>query len=136
MSEISGTPRRLGRPHHRVRRRVAARDAGAQYGPVEPGHTLASEVAQGQAVPFRLGATGQGVVPAGDVDARGRERQGRGVPGLAEADDGDARSLEQAEVDHPRHLSFRVERPISARMTAMIQKRMTMVGSCQPFFSK
>ena len=32
--------------------------------------------------------------------------------------------------------SFKVERPISASTAAMIQKRMTMVGSAQPFFSK
>ena len=32
--------------------------------------------------------------------------------------------------------SFKVESPASASTEAMIQKRMTMVGSCQPFFSK
>ena len=36
---------------------------------------------------------------------------------------------------HP-YLSFNVESPISARIVAMIQKRMTTVGSCQPSFSK
>ena len=44
--------------------------------------------------------------------------------------------LEVGEVDHAHHLSFKVLRPIRARMTAMIQKRMTMVGSAHPFFSK
>ena len=34
------------------------------------------------------------------------------------------------------HRSFRVARPAIARMAAMIQKRMTMVGSAQPFCSK
>ena len=34
------------------------------------------------------------------------------------------------------YLSLRVESPISASTAAMIQKRMTMVGSAQPFFSK
>jgi hypothetical protein len=32
--------------------------------------------------------------------------------------------------------SLRVERPINASTMAMIQKRITMVGSCQPFCSK
>ena len=36
----------------------------------------------------------------------------------------------------PGHRSFNVERPTSARTMAMIQNRMTMVGSCQPIFSK
>ena len=34
------------------------------------------------------------------------------------------------------HRSFSVASPAIARIEAMIQKRMTMVGSCQPFFSK
>src|SRR5262245_36097446 len=34
------------------------------------------------------------------------------------------------------HRSFSVERPTNANTMAMIQKRMTIVGSCQPFFSK
>ena len=36
----------------------------------------------------------------------------------------------------PSHRSFSVERPISASTNAMIQKRMTIVGSRQPFCSK
>lgn len=34
------------------------------------------------------------------------------------------------------HLSFRVDNPTNARITATIQKRMTTVGSFQPSFSK
>jgi hypothetical protein len=34
------------------------------------------------------------------------------------------------------YLSFNVDRPIRASTMAMIQKRMTMVGSFQPFCSK
>ena len=34
------------------------------------------------------------------------------------------------------YLSFSVERPISAKTTAIIQNRITTVGSAQPFFSK
>ncbi len=34
------------------------------------------------------------------------------------------------------YLNFNVESPISASTMAMIQKRMTMVGSFQPFCSK
>ncbi len=37
---------------------------------------------------------------------------------------------------NPIYLNFSVDSPISARMTAMIQKRITIVGSDQPFFSK
>src|SRR6185312_16107255 len=34
------------------------------------------------------------------------------------------------------HRNFNVDRPPIARIDAIIQNRMTMVGSCQPFFSK
>ena len=34
------------------------------------------------------------------------------------------------------YLSFSVDSPTSARITAIIQKRITIVGSDQPFFSK
>ena len=50
---------------------------------------------------------------------------------------GDTLVAEAGDLDHSRcYLSFKVERPAIARIEAMIQKRMTMVGSCQPFFSK
>ena len=34
------------------------------------------------------------------------------------------------------HLSFNVDMPINAKIDAMTQKRITIVGSAQPFFSK
>ena len=45
-------------------------------------------------------------------------------------------SLVSSDRDHRAHLSFKVARPAIARIEAMIQNRMTMVGSSQPFFSK
>src|SRR5207344_2333445 len=70
------------------------------------------------------------VVPGGDRGApfaqaaRGRE------PGLAESHHRDPLLREGL------HRIFNVESPTSASTIAMIQKRITMVGSAQPFFSK
>jgi hypothetical protein len=64
----------------------------------------------------------------------------RGQAVLAEADDGEALSAEQARgkgsFEECAHRIFNVARPTSARIIEMIQNRMTMVGSAQPFFSK
>ena len=53
-----------------------------------------------------------------------------------EAEDGGALSPECRRGEQRAYLSFSVERPIKASTMAMIQKRMTMVGSFQPFCSK
>src|SRR3546814_11635762 len=63
---------------------------------------------------------------------------------FAEAEHGHRQIGEEAEIDtgsghrdsRPPYLSLRVARPARARIEAMIQKRITMVGSAQPFFSQ
>ena len=65
------------------------------------------------------------------VSARQAERPVRLRPSTAAV-----LSAIEASADHRRYRSFRVDRPISARTMAMIQNRITMVGSSQPFCSK
>ena len=60
-----------------------------------------------------------------------RPRGGEAAPGHAQ----DAHLAAGVALE-PGHRSFNVERPTSARTMAMIQNRMTIVGSCQPIFSK
>src|SRR5262249_53761789 len=78
------------------------------------------------------------VVPGEDLGAA--EPQGLRASGAraCETEDRDFLVGECAGGKHPlaAYLSLRVERPISARTKAMIQKRMTMVGSFHPFCSK
>src|SRR3546814_17333148 len=72
------------------------------------------------------------------------QRPGGGQTRFAEAEHGHRQIGEEAEIDtgsghrdsRPPYLSLRVARPARARIEAMIQKRITMVGSAQPFFSK
>ena len=54
---------------------------------------------------------------------------------LAQPDHGEALAGEECRRESA-HRIFKVARPTSARIIEMIQKRMTMVGSAQPFFSK
>ena len=68
---------------------------------------------------------------ASDVDAGRRQRARRGAGRCAPARARRTRlPSRMAEIDHRAHRSFRVARPTSARIMAMIQKRITMVGSC------
>src|SRR5690606_1173234 len=73
------------------------------------------------------------IVPGGDIGAAGHQRPGRRDAAAAETKDGDAAAGKGRDGDH---LSFRLDRPISASTTAMIQKRMTICGSVQPICSK
>ena len=64
---------------------------------------------------------------------RARRRQA----GARQPEDADCLFPEELlDRDHRPHRSFNVESPISASTTAMIQKRITMVGSLQPSCSK
>ena len=74
------------------------------------------------------------VVPADHVGAAGEQRAGADQPGAAEAEHRDLLAGETGDGDHYR--SFSVERPTSASTTAMIQNRITICGSVQPFCSK
>ena len=75
------------------------------------------------------------IVPAGDRGAEISERAHRGEAGAAQPDDGVASARENM-FGKCAHRIFRVARPMRARIIETIQKRMTMVGSAQPFFSK
>ncbi len=98
---------------------------------VEPGHIrLAHDEALGNGGIARR----RRVVPRNDIGAHRPQRRRRRQAVAAEADHGEALSGE--DVGRKVHRIFNVARPTSARIMAMIQKRMTMVGSAQPFFSK
>src|SRR5262249_39956999 len=84
----------------------------------------------------RLGPGAWRIVPGHDGCARALKRGDRRQPRFAEAHEGEAPLGEGGEIDHPPHRSFKGESPASGRIEAMIQKRITMVGSAQPFFSK
>src|ERR1041385_3416351 len=73
------------------------------------------------------------VVPGPDLRTAGGQRAGSNEPALAKTEHGDGTA---GFVRNADHRSFRVASPASARIAAMIQKRMTMVGSAHPFFSK
>src|SRR5262249_47255498 len=99
--------------------------------PVEPGglrdrHTLGG----GGLAPRRR------VVPGMDAGATGPQSRSGREPGPREAQHGHVLSLISGHGARRAHRSFKVARPAIARIEAMIQNRMTMVGSCQPFFSK
>ena len=77
------------------------------------------------------------VIPDRDLSTPGSEAPRRRQACTAKPNHGDARAGKGGEGGAWRcHLIFSVESPTSARIMAMIQKRITMVGSAQPFFSK
>src|SRR3546814_5360721 len=71
------------------------------------------------------------VVPRGDRCAHTTECVGSREARAREAHDRNRPALQVSGKDH-RHLSFSVARPMTASTEAMIQKRMTKVGSCKP----
>ena len=75
------------------------------------------------------------IVPGRDLGAAGDKRLRGGEPGAAKTEERHAPAAECADRRH-RHLNFSVERPMSASTKAMIQKRITICGSYQPFCSK
>ena len=74
------------------------------------------------------------VVPADDVGPAGEQRAGADQSRAAEPEHGDLSAGEAGDRDHQR--SFSVDRPTSASTTEMIQNRITICGSVQPFCSK
>ena len=73
------------------------------------------------------------VIPRRHPRPARQQRVDRRPPAAGEAEDGVMLAGEGGAGDH---LSLRVERPASARMKLMIQKRITTVGSLQPRCSK
>ena len=126
----------LGRDRRRMGARQFMRNAGGKQ------QRVSAERAGGRVLhrqPGSLsGRAGFGlVIPGGDISTPGSQAQRSGQAGTAQPHHGDARAGKGGEGGAWRcHLIFSVESPTSARIMAMIQKRMTMVGSAQPFFSK
>ncbi len=75
------------------------------------------------------------IVPGQHVCPHRGQRTRRRQAVAAEADNGEVRAGEQRG-GKAGHRIFKVASPTSARMNEMIQNRITMVGSAQPFFSK
>ncbi len=80
--------------------------------------------------PFRV------VIPGDNFRTACPSRTHGGHAALAETQNRDPPVCKRRQWDHHAHLSFSVARPTSARMREMIQNRITMVGSFQPFCSK
>ncbi len=130
----------LHRNHGGVRLWMPVRDAGREnhqghVAPVDPGG-----IAEANADGGGLAPGGLAVVPGQNLGTGGHHRLGAGQTGSPQPQHGDLMSVEEGKRYHRcarlPHLSFKVARPARARIEAMIQKRMTMVGSAQPFFSK
>src|SRR3546814_8384889 len=119
----------------RVRLRMLVRDAGAPDEHVRAGPVAPVERIHRYALGYCRLAPGGIVVPRGNRCARTTECAGRRETRAREAHDRHRPALQVSGKDH-RHLSFSVARPMTASTEAIIQKRMTMVGSCQPFCSK
>ena len=116
----------VGADRQGVRARVKMRNAGAPDKPVEAGRLESRRIPELPAQVFS-------VVPHMEMCAGRREGRRRRPSGAAETHDADFCAAICRQRDHR---SFRVASPARASTTAMIQKRMTMVGSFQPFCSK
>jgi hypothetical protein len=126
--------RRARQPHRPVRRRVGERNAGRQHQRRDPRPVDMPQIGGRNPGRRRLGHAVGIVVPADDIGTAGQQRARARQPGVAEAEDGDLAAGEGGDRDH--HRSFSVESPASASTTEMIQKRITICGSVQPFCSK
>ncbi len=115
---------------------MAVGNAGTEDERIDAGAGPIGRIVYGDAVLHRGVARGRVVVPGGNALACRQQGMGGDAAGPAEPEDGKTMFGKGGEIDHPAYRSFRVERPISARTEAMIQKRMTIVGSAQPSFSK
>ena len=107
-------------------------NAGAENQCIDAVKTTFTKVRKQDSCPGVFVAPVLVVVPSEDVGAGCRQRTHRRRAASSEPKDGDVASGICRQRDH---LSFNVDRPTSARMTAMIQNRMTMVDSAQPFSS-
>ena len=76
------------------------------------------------------------VVPGQHLGPAFKQRAHRGAPRFRETQNRDPLSGKLRDDNHRLHRSFSVASPAIARMTAMIQKRITIFGSSQPSCSK
>ena len=118
-----------------VRLRIGQRNARRQHEAGKAGPVGIAQVTDRYAFAHcGLDAVGI-VVPRHHGRAACHERAGRGDARAAEPEQRDLAASGCGDRDHG-YLSFSVERPMSARITAMIQKRITTWLSVQPSFSK
>ena len=121
-------------PHRPVRRRMGERHARREHQRGDFRPVDMAKVGRGNAGAGRLRDRIRIVVPADDVGAAGEQRTGADQSRAAEPKHGDLSAGEAGDRNHQR--SFSVDRPNSASTTEMIQNRITICGSVQPFCSK
>jgi len=116
----------------------AVRDAGAEDEAVDIRPGQLRQVRDLDALARHRFAAHRRIVPGDDARAALPERPRGREARRAEAHDCHGLSAKLREVDHRPvpYRSFSVARPMRARIEAMIQKRITMVDSAHPFFSK
>ena len=124
----------LGARRDRVRLGKGRRNAGRQHQRLERAEVGVGEAGDRNARAEGRVATGGVVVPGHDLRPGGEQRTRCGHARGTEPQDRVAFVVREGKLDHD-HLNFNVARPTSASTAEMIQKRMTMVGSAQPFFS-
>ena len=123
----------LARPNgDGVRLRQDVRDAWRQHDGVEAAACL-TRVLDCQT--GRSTARRWRIIPGHDRGTHCDQRLRRGQAVLAQPHDREALSGEQS-AGEGTHRIFNVARPMSAKIMEIIQNRITMVGSAQPFFSK
>ena len=129
----AGLPRHQHRP---MRRGMRQRRAGRQdqCRKIRPGHR--AQIGGDEAGLRRLGDVVGAVVAGDHLRAARLQRVATRKTGTAEAEDRDRLARKGGDGDQGDHRSFSVERPASASITEMIQNRITICGSVQPFCSK
>jgi hypothetical protein len=91
---------RLAARRDRVRVREAVRDARRQHQRFDPGQIGRVEIGQVNAGACGGGASGLSVVPGQNLGPAGQQGLSGREPGFAEPHDGEALSLEMAQIDH------------------------------------
>ncbi len=117
--------------------RMGQGNAGRQHQGGECGEIGLREIAQRNPGSGRLPAGLLAIVPRSDLGTARLEGLGAGQSRAGQPEHRDPSALEPGGGEHgARHRSLRVDKPTSARTTAMIQNLITMVGSLHPFCSK
>ena len=126
--------RRVARQAHGpVRRRMGERHAGREHQRGNPAPVDVAQIRDRNAGRPRLLDARLGVVERHDIRAAGEQRARARDPRGAEAEQRDLLAGECRDRDHR---SFKVASPTSASPIEMIQNRITICGSVQPFCSK
>ena len=121
------------KPDGPMRRRMRERHAGREHQRGDPAPVDVAQVRDRNPGRPRLLDARLGIVERDDIRAAGQQRARARKPRGAETEQCDLFSRECRDRDHR---SFRVESPTSASPIEMIQNRITICGSVQPFCSK